>query len=144
MWRNMMRRCYNKKDLAYHNYGGRGIKVYKPWHDYDNFRKDILKQLGPRPPKMDLDRKDNNKGYRPSNVRWLSRKKNTGNKRTNLTLKFKGKTLTLSQYYALTPRRVSYILFRDRFLLGWKRKFAITMPLGHRWPKNSTQHLRGH
>ena len=141
-WRNMLRRCYNEADEAYHNYGARGIKVYKAWHKYKVFRKYILESLGTRPKGKDLDRINNNRGYVPGNIRWLSRRKNTGNKRTNLYAKYKGKVISLAHFYALKPRVVSYTVFRDRYTLGWKSKLAVTIPTGHRWPKNYTKHLR--
>lgn len=35
----MMRRCYNEKNVAYNSYGGKGIKVCEEWHDREVFRK---------------------------------------------------------------------------------------------------------
>lgn len=33
IWKGMMSRCYRKKDKNYKNYGERGIKVCKKWHN---------------------------------------------------------------------------------------------------------------
>lgn len=45
-WRNMMQRCYNKKNPYYKNYGGKGITVCERWHDFDNFIEDYDKIKG--------------------------------------------------------------------------------------------------
>lgn len=46
LWKNMMRRCYNKDFPQYKNYGGKGIYVCDRWHDLENFIKDIDKING--------------------------------------------------------------------------------------------------
>jgi hypothetical protein len=77
-WFHMMRRCYNPKDQAYKNYGGRGILVCQKWHSFDEFFKD----MGPVPSEdVSMDRIDNNKGYEPGNVRWATCKDQAANKR---------------------------------------------------------------
>ena len=75
----MRRRCRDKNDLSYHNYGGRGIKVCARWDDFNNFLADV----GPRPSrKYSLDRYPNNDGnYEPSNVRWATMSQQGFNKR---------------------------------------------------------------
>jgi hypothetical protein len=31
-WANMLARCYNREDVAFKNYGARGILVDRHWH----------------------------------------------------------------------------------------------------------------
>jgi hypothetical protein len=45
-WLEMMRKCYDPTHPMYPEEGARGIKVYKPWHKFENFYKD----MGPMPP----------------------------------------------------------------------------------------------
>ena len=82
IWRNMVQRCINPKDFAYKDYGGRGIKVFKAWLDYDEFEKYIQEKLGTRPSlKHSLDRIDNDGGYFPNNIKWSTYKEQARNKR---------------------------------------------------------------
>lgn len=37
VWRGMISRCYNEKDMSYINYGLRGVRVCKEWHNFQNF-----------------------------------------------------------------------------------------------------------
>lgn len=84
-WRKMIERCYYPYEKAYHQYGGRGIKVCKRWWVFENFEAD----MGPRPEGMTLDRKDSNKGYSPENCQWASKGIQGENTRLR-TNKFKG------------------------------------------------------
>jgi len=79
VWRSMLARCNNPSNKAYRYYGARGISVCKRWHDYAAFITDI----GPRPsPQHSLERRNNNKGYSPSNCCWSTRSEQQKNKST--------------------------------------------------------------
>ncbi len=69
-------RCTNKRDPAYHRYGGRGIKFeLESW-------KDIIFAIGPRPSKdHSLDRINNNEAYAKWNIRWATRLEQAANRR---------------------------------------------------------------
>ena len=69
-WADMKNRCYNKSLLNYFLYGGRGIRVCDEWfNSFTSFYNDIgyLHKDG-----LIIDRIDNEKGYYPSNCRWVS------------------------------------------------------------------------
>ena len=79
-WHHMLERCYDLNNQVYHHYGGRGIRVCKPWHKFENF----LASIGPKPPGLSLDRyPDNNGNYEPGNCRWATPKQQANNTRRN-------------------------------------------------------------
>jgi hypothetical protein len=79
VWQAMKDRCLNPNHAAYHNYGGRGIKICPEWqHSFAAFLRDV----GPRPsPDLSIDRIDNDGNYEPGNVRWATRSEQTRNQR---------------------------------------------------------------
>jgi hypothetical protein len=88
----MMSRCYREASKDYRNYGARGIRVHKPWHDVRVFIADIEAEIGPRPDGRypsgwslyTLDRIDNDGNYEPGNVRWSTRLEQAHNKRPKI------------------------------------------------------------
>ena len=81
-WTNMKARCFNKKNVAYQNYGGRGIVVCERWLAIENFYED----MGDPPPGHEIDRIDNNGNYVKENCHWVLPKYNSRNRRnTKLT-----------------------------------------------------------
>ena len=81
IWHGMKQRCLNPNCNGYHNYGGRGITVCASWkNSFENF----LDDMGERPfLGAELDRINNNGNYEKSNCRWVSKKQNANNRRSN-------------------------------------------------------------
>lgn len=94
IWQAMHDRCKNKNRSDYPHYGGRGIKVCKRWHEYENFVAD----MGEAPPTLTLDRREVNKGYAPSNCRWATRKQQSNNTTRTVWYTHKGVTERLAYW----------------------------------------------
>jgi hypothetical protein len=78
-WRNMLKRCHNPNDDAYHHYGGRGIEVCERWRtSYAAF----LADMGRKPAwNFSIDRIDVNGNYEPGNCRWADWATQNANRR---------------------------------------------------------------
>jgi hypothetical protein len=89
VWMGMRRRCENPNDTSYSDYGGRGIKVCKRWHKFENF----LVDMGERPSsKHEITRVNNDGDYKPSNCRWSTdgRQQNINRRAMGQTSKYRG------------------------------------------------------
>lgn len=122
-WVAMRSRCNNPKDIGYHRYGGRGIKVCDRWNRFENF----LEDMGPRPENYSLDRIDNNGNYEPSNCQWASRVAQANNQRTNRFITFNGETLSVTQWQKKMGFGEKTIF--GRLEDGWSVERAITTPI---------------
>lgn len=112
----MKQRCYNKNDKAYHNYGGRGIKVCREWlNDSAAFREWALSHGYMEG--LWLDRKDNAKGYSPENCRFITPKEQQRNKRTNRIVAINGEMHTVMEWAEIS--KVPYMTLLRRLKLGW-------------------------
>lgn len=109
----MMARCYNQNHVAYHRYGGRGIKVCQSWKDsFVNFYND----MGEKPNGKSLERIDTNGDYEPKNCKWASNKEQSNNTCKNKFIFYQGIYGTIAQvsdklkikyhtlYSRITPR----------------------------------------
>ncbi len=80
IWQDMKARCYNPTSDSFKNYGGRGITVCKEWKDdFTAFAVWAMKHGYKQG--VSIDRVDNDKGYKPSNCRWVTMKQQAANKR---------------------------------------------------------------
>lgn len=95
-WKSMKQRTQNPNCKAYKNYGGRGIKTCDEWQSFEPFCNWALSngyKVG-----LDLDRKNNDKGYSPDNCRWVTRQENVNNRRVTILLTVNGETHSCDQW----------------------------------------------
>lgn len=110
---NMINRCYNKKNISYKDYGGRGIFVCDEWmKDFNSFEKWALANGWDKG--LDLDRRNNNKGYSPDNCRFVTRIVNANNRRNSIKINYQGKMRTFSEISELTGLKSATIRSRIR------------------------------
>ncbi len=77
-WSNMLARCHNNKNKRFNDYGGKGIVVCDRWRNsFINFYKD----MGSCPDGYQIDRRNNDGNYEPSNCRWVTPKQNMANRK---------------------------------------------------------------
>lgn len=94
-WLGARDRCVNHNNPYYYNYGGRGIKMCSEWDDFMLFYNWAINNGFSK--NLELDRIDNNGNYEPNNCRFVTRIKNSNNKRTNVRYDYKGVSYTLAE-----------------------------------------------
>lgn len=124
VWQTMRLRCTEPSNPAWKDYGGRGITICRQWLDSPE---QFLADLGPKPSAAhELDRRDNDGPYSPDNCRWVVRKVNCRNRRSNRLIEFRGETKPLAEWaeeFEL-PRDT----LKKRMDAGWTPEQALTIP----------------
>lgn len=123
-WASMRQRCLNINNPAYESYGGRGIDICERWNRYENF----LIDMGRKPSgEYSIERKDNNKGYFPSNCKWATKEEQANNRRSSRLIVHKGRMLTLARW-AKDKKMTSSQLWK-RLANGWNMQDALSTPI---------------
>jgi len=82
VWHLMKSRCHVPTCSAYHRYGGRGIYVCETWKkDFMSFYKWAVSHGWKNG--LTIERVNNNKGYSPSNCCFITRARQSRNRRSN-------------------------------------------------------------
>lgn len=135
-WRSLIQRCTNPKHPVYKDYGGRGITVCRRWRASFS---DFLADVGPRPdPKHEIDRINNDHGYEPGNVRWVTRSEQARNTRRTRHLTHNGRTQCVTDWaleLGVRPRNITQRLAR-----GWTVAETLSTPFLR---KSTPQNLTG-
>lgn len=126
-WINMMRRCYDPREVTYYMYGAVGVIVCERWHDKEKFFED----MHPKPsPKLTLDRVDGAQNYNPDNCRWATIYEQNGNKRTNHRVALNGRTEHIAEWGRILG--MPACLIRARLKMGWPVERALNPKLAYR------------
>lgn len=110
IWKGIRKRCFNKKDLSYKNYGERGINICDDWSDFSSFRKWSLENGYAE--NLSIDRINNDGNYEPSNCRWATFKIQANNTRKNHWVEINGEKKTITECAKIAGITPSNILER--------------------------------
>lgn len=79
IWNGMKGRCYNKNRKSYKDYGEKGVRVCKEWHDFEPFY--LWAINNGYEDHLTIERKDPFGNYEPSNCEWIPKSDQGKNKR---------------------------------------------------------------
>lgn len=102
IWHGIKKRCYNKNDTHYKDYGGRGIIVCDEWkNDIKSFYNWAISN-GYKENEgrniLTIDRINNDGNYEPSNCRWTTQKEQMRNTRRNHLITYNGETHCIAEW----------------------------------------------
>ena len=96
-YHDMIQRCYNPRNKAFKNYGGRGIAVCDEWRNsFEEFH-DWALSNGYRDD-LTIDRRDNDGPYSPENCQWVTMGVQASNTRRNVFVEACGQKHTYAQW----------------------------------------------
>lgn len=125
VYKTMINRCYNPKNISFKIYGKRGIAVCKEWQQdfmiFYNWAINAGYKEG-----LSIDRIDVNGNYEPTNCRWATTKEQSNNRRTNRFISYKGETHTISQWERITG--IDHRKISARLKLGWEIQRIFQTP----------------
>jgi hypothetical protein len=120
IWGNLKTRCNNKKVKSYKDYGERGITYCREWETFNGFFNNLPDGYSNN---LTLDRIDNNKGYSKENCRWVDKKTQANNRRTNRIVTINNETKTLQQWINHLNLKTSTVSMRLHY--GWSVEKAL-------------------
>lgn len=138
-WAGMIKRCEDKGNASYGNYGARNVKVCPEWRDPLTGFMQFYSDMGPKPAlDYEIERKDVNGNYCPENCCWIPPHEQKYNTRRSHMLTYQGKT----QCIALWERDsgLSQNTIHRRIIAGWPVEKILSTPARkrHGFPKNSS------
>ena len=125
IWEGMKERCNNPKHKAYSNYGGRGIKICAEWESFTGFYEWAKHGYAKG---LTLDREDNNKGYEPSNCRWITYAEQMHNTSRNVPINYNGRTMDIEQWSKELGIKYD-TLYARLFRYKWTVEKSFTTPV---------------
>jgi hypothetical protein len=135
IWTGIVTRCSNPNSEQWKKYGKRGITMCDRWKSFAAFYED----MGPRPSAVhSIDRRDNDKGYEPSNCRWATPIEQAANRRRAVAITHDGVRMSLPTLARVSGIALSTLEWRHR--RGWssERLTEKPHPRSQRGRKNIT------
>ena len=127
IWLDMRRRCYKKNRKSYKDYGGRGITICDEWKD-DFLSFYIWSINNGYEDNLTIDRIDVDGNYEPNNCRWITKKEQNRNTRTNIKITYNNQTKSLSEWAEIL--KINYNTLHSRItVLKYPVEKAFTKPV---------------
>lgn len=126
IYNGIKKRCYNKNEPRYKDYGARGIRMCDEWlMSFDEFVEWSLSNGYSG--EMSIERINVDGNYCPENCKWITLKDQAFNKRDTVWVRYKGERIQLIKLCA--RENVSYDNVHNRiYSLGWSVEKAIETP----------------
>ena len=122
---HMIKRCTDPSCDRYMDYGGRGISICQEWlDDYDGFVDWALDNGYEEG--LTIDRINNDGNYEPDNCRWITKREQNRNKRTNKRVTYHGETKPLIVW--AEELGLKYDMVHNRLEHGWDVEEAFETP----------------
>lgn len=131
IWKAMRKRCQNKNDSEYKNYGGRGIAVCEEWNTYTIFE-NWAKTHGYND-RLTIERINVNGNYSPENCCWIPMSDQSKNKRNSIKFLVFGENKTVKEISKQYNVKESTFVYRVK-KLHMTPEEAI-LPIDHRRKK---------
>lgn len=117
VYHTIKNRCYKETSNIYDDYGGRGIFMCDEWLDnfksfYDWAILDGYKEG------LTIERIDVDKGYEPSNCKWIAQSEQPKNRRNTIFATINGVTRTLSEWSEVSGIKYDTI-YKRKQVYGW-------------------------
>ena len=124
-WEQIKSRCYNKNNISYPHYGGKGIQMWDGWINSPEAFCNYVEALDRyREQGTTIDRIDVSKGYEPGNLRWITMKEQQRNKSNNIWITAFGETKLLHDWEKEVNIYAETIKYRLNH--GWGAEEALT------------------
>lgn len=128
VWRAMISRCYNDKDISFKNYGGKGVAVFDAWrNNFVDFYNWAIANGWSERLQLDKDIIGNGLIYSPSTCKFVTRSENCRNRKTNNLLTYNGETKTLAEWCELYNIKHTCVI--KRISRGWTINQALVTPV---------------
>lgn len=134
VWFGMMSRCYNKKDISYKRYGGKGVVVCADWrNDFMKFYNWAINSDWKKGLQIDKDYNGDGMIYSPETCKFVTRSVNCRKRSTSRIIEYNGESKTLSEWCEKFGLNHSAVI--RRIERGWDNSL-IFKPSRH--AKNNT------